>query len=241
MGGQTASPGSLHLDMRKFNQVVEFSPLRRTIRVQSGIRWCDIQRFIDPHNLSVKIMQTYANFTVGGALSVNAHGRYVGLGPLIMSVRSIAVVLANGDLVEASPACNAELFYGAVGGYGGLGVIVEAELDLVENTRVERISNKLQVKDYVAHFRKTVRDSREVVFHNADLYPPGYTRVRCETWVETSKPVADAGEREEPGGRLDARVDRCGIKCRRVLLSALPGARDAGTVPQGVSTSQGVV
>ncbi|HEV2663369.1 MAG TPA: FAD-dependent oxidoreductase, partial [Blastocatellia bacterium] len=65
MGGQTASPGSLHLDMRKFNKVVEFSPLRRTIRVQSGIRWCDIQRFIDPHNLSVKIMQTYANFTVG--------------------------------------------------------------------------------------------------------------------------------------------------------------------------------
>ena len=189
MGGQTASPGSLHLDMRKFNQVVEFSPLRRTIRVQSGIRWCDIQRFIDPHNLSVKIMQTYANFTVGGALSVNAHGRYVGLGPLIMSVRSIAVVLANGDLVEASPACNAELFYGAVGGYGGLGVIVEADLDLVENTRVERISNKLQVKDYLAHFRKTVRDSREVVFHNADLYPPSYTRVRCETWVETSKPV----------------------------------------------------
>src|SRR6266511_816964 len=191
MGGQTASPGSLHLDMRKFNQVVEFSPLRRTIRVQSGIRWCDIQRFIDPHNLSIKIMQTYANFTVGGALSVNAHGRYVGLGPLIMSVRSIAVVLANGDLVEASPACNAELFYGAVGGYGGLGVIVEAELDMVENTRVERISNKLQVKDYLAHFRKTVRDSREVVFHNADLYPPSYTRVRCETWVETSKPVTE--------------------------------------------------
>ena len=191
MGGQTASPGSLHLDMRKFNQVVEFSPLRRTIRVQTGIRWCDIQRFIDPHNLSVKIMQTYANFTVGGALSVNAHGRYVGLGPLIMSVRSIAVVLANGDLVEASPAQNAELFYGAVGGYGGLGVIVEAELDLVENTRVERISNKLQVKDYLAHFRKTVRDSREVVFHNADLYPPSYTRVRCETWVKTSKSVTE--------------------------------------------------
>jgi FAD/FMN-containing dehydrogenase len=189
MGGQTASTGSLHLDMRNFNHVVAFSPLLRTIRVQTGIRWCDIQRFIDPHNLSVKIMQTYANFTVGGSLSVNVHGRYVGLGPLILSVRSIAIVLANGEIVDASPASNPELFYGAIGGYGGIGVIVEAELELDENCRVERISRKLDAKDYVAHFRKTVRDSREVVLHNADMYPPHYTRMRSETWKETSKPV----------------------------------------------------
>ena len=39
--------------------------------MQAGIRWCDIQEFVDPHDLSVKIMQTYANFTVGGSLSVN--------------------------------------------------------------------------------------------------------------------------------------------------------------------------
>ncbi len=189
MGGQTASPGSLHLDMRNFNRVVAFSPLRRTIRVQTGMRWCDIQRFIDPHKLAVKIMQTYANFTVGGSLSVNAHGRYVGLGPVIISVQSIAIVLANGDLVEASPVSNAEIFYGAIGGYGGIGVIVEAELELAENTRVERVSTKLRIKDYPAYFRKTVRDERDAIFHNADLYPPSYTRVRCETWIESSKPL----------------------------------------------------
>src|SRR5271156_1599416 len=80
MGGQTASPGSLHLDMRGLNRVLFFNPQERWIRVEAGIRWCDIQRFVDPHDLAVKIMQTYANFTVGGSLSVNAHGRYIGLG-----------------------------------------------------------------------------------------------------------------------------------------------------------------
>src|SRR5271155_3260211 len=100
MGGQTASPRSLHLDMRSMNKVILFSPLERTIRVQSGIRWCDIQKFIDPHGLSIKIMQTYANFTVGGSLSVNVHGRYIGLGPLIRSVRSLQVVLADGSVLE---------------------------------------------------------------------------------------------------------------------------------------------
>ena len=72
MGGQIASPKSLHLDMRMLNQVLEFSPSRKTVKVQAGIRWCDLQRFLDPHGLSVKIMQTYANFTVGGSLSRSA-------------------------------------------------------------------------------------------------------------------------------------------------------------------------
>jgi FAD/FMN-containing dehydrogenase len=53
MGGQTASPGSLHFDMRSMNRIVAFSPEARTIRVQPGVRWCDIQRFVDPHGLAV--------------------------------------------------------------------------------------------------------------------------------------------------------------------------------------------
>ena len=121
---------------KKLILVVEFAPLRKTIRVQAGIRWCDIQRFVDPHGLAVKIMQTYANFTVGGSLSVNVHGRYLGFGPLVLSVRAIKIVVASGEVIDASPTQNSELFYGAIGGYGCLGVIVEAELDLADNTRV---------------------------------------------------------------------------------------------------------
>jgi FAD/FMN-containing dehydrogenase len=159
MGGQTASPGTLHIDMRKMNQVVNFVPSEKAIRVQAGVRWCDIQRFVDPHGLSVKIMQTYANFTVGGSLSVNVHGRYIGLGPLILSVRSIKLVLANAEVIEASPTENAEVFYGTIGGYGALGVIVEAELHLADNTRVQRVAAKMPLADYPAYFRQHVRES----------------------------------------------------------------------------------
>lgn len=189
MGGQTASPGSFHLDMRRLNKVVEFSPLAKTIRVQSGARWCDIQKFVDPHGLAVRIMQTYANFTVGGSLSVNVHGRYVGLGPLILSVRSIRLVLMSGEVADASPGENPEMFYGAIGGYGGIGVIVEAELDLADNKRVERVAIKLPAGEYAEYFRRHVRDSRKAVFHNGDLYAPHYASVRAVTWVETDKPV----------------------------------------------------
>jgi FAD/FMN-containing dehydrogenase len=192
MGGQVASPMSLHLDMRQMNQVLAFSPADKTIRVQAGTRWRDIQRFIDPHGLSVKIMQTYANFTVGGALSVNCHGRYMGMGPVILSVRAIRLVMADGSVEDVSREHNAELFFGAIGGYGGLGVIVEAELDLADNVRVQRLNRKMSAGEYLAHFKSKIRGDKRAIFHNADLYPPEFTRVRSVTWMQTDESVTEA-------------------------------------------------
>lgn len=188
MGGHTASPKSLHLDLRQMNRILEFAPDKKIIRVQAGIRWCDIQRFVDPHGLSMKIMQTYANFTVGGALSVNAHGRYMGLGPVVLSVREITLVLADGETRTASPTHNQELFYAAIGGYGAIGIITEIELYLVPNTRVERRHLKMATRDYLPWFDANVRGRKEAIFHNADLYPPDFTRARAVTWHETDLP-----------------------------------------------------
>ena len=189
MGGQTATPGGLQIDMRGFNRILAFDSAARRITVQPGIRWRQIQERIDPANLSVKIMQTYSNFTVGGSLSVNVHGRYVGLGPLIMSVRSIKVVLADGRVLEASPRLNAPIFYGAIGGYGGLGVIVEATLDLAENVRVKRVHERMPVTAYHDFFFSRVRDSSAVVFHNADIYPPAFSRVNALSYIRTEDSV----------------------------------------------------
>src|SRR5262249_56078562 len=55
----------------------------------------------------------------------------------------------------------------------------------------EGYEGKLGEKGFLGNFGRRGGDWREVVFQNADLYPPGYTRVRCETWVETSKPVTE--------------------------------------------------
>lgn len=103
--------------MRKFNRILLFDKKSKHITVEAGITWRDIQDAIDPYNLSIMTMQTYSNFTVGGSLSVNVHGRYIGYGPLILSVVSIQVVLANGTLVEASRTDNSDIFFAAIGGY----------------------------------------------------------------------------------------------------------------------------
>ncbi len=189
MGGQTASPGSLHIDMRRLNTILGLCPQQRTIRVQAGVRWRDIQRVIDPHDLAVKIMPSYANFTVGGSLSVNAHGRHVGQGPIINSVRSLTVVLADGEVKQASPADDPDLFYGVIGGYGGLGVIAEAELDLAGNAPLERVTATLPVSGYMAYFRKMREGPREAVLHSAALRPPRFANLLATTWLTTLRPA----------------------------------------------------
>lgn len=189
MGGQTAQPGTLHIDMRGMNRILELDLDARTICVQSGARWNDVQRAADDFGLAVRVMQTYSNFTVGGSLSVNCHGRYVGLGPIILSVRSIRLMLADGDIVTATPEENSDIFYGAVGGYGALGIIVEATLELTDNTRIERLSRKMPLTDYPEFFRENVRNDATIVFHNADMVPPSFSKVRAISWKETNKPV----------------------------------------------------
>lgn len=189
MGGQTATDGARQLDMRRMDRVVRFAPENREITVQPGITWRKLQEYIDPYGLSVQIMQTYANFTVGGSLSVNVHGRYVGRGPIVTSVKSIRLVLANGDVVTASPTENGDLFYGAIGGYGGLGVIVEVTLRLDDNVRVERRSVVMPLAAYRAYFDKEVRNNQDMIFHNADLYPNAFDTVRATSYVRTDKPV----------------------------------------------------
>jgi FAD/FMN-containing dehydrogenase len=189
MGGQIATDGALFIDMRSFDRIIDFSPQRKTITVQAGTRWRQIQERIDSTNLSVKVMQSYANFTVGGSLSVNAHGRYIGQGPLIRSIRSLQVVLADGSLLEASPTHNADAFYGVIGGYGGLGVITEATLDLADNVRVKRQHREMPIADYRRYFFDHVRGSPSAIFHNADIYPDDYTQVNAVTYWATLDPV----------------------------------------------------
>lgn len=188
-GGQTATENALFLDMREFNKVLALSREQKTITVQPGITWREIQEAIDPQDLSVKIMQTYSNFTVGGSLSVNVHGRYVGQGPLVRSVHSIKVVLADGTLVSCSPTERPDVFYGAIGGYGGIGVIVEATLDLADNVRVERRASKVAAGDYRRFFFDSIRDDPDAIFTNGDIYPPEFEMVNSVTWYRTERPV----------------------------------------------------
>lgn len=214
MGGQIAAPASLHLDMRRLNKVVAFDPALRVIRVQAGVRWRDVQEAIDPRDLSVRIMQSFSNFTVGGSVGVNCHGRYVGRGALVNSVRALQLVTADGGVMELSRERNAELFRAVFGSYGGLGVITEVELDLDQNDRIERRVQAVPLADYPAYFRASILQDRTAVLHNADLVPPDYDAPLCVSWHRSDAPLTETR-------RLIPRSES--FAAERATLSAIAG------------------
>jgi len=191
MGGQTAYENSLHIDMRSFNRLINLDTENKQITIQSGMTWRYLQKIIDPHDLAVKIMQTYANFTVGGSLSVNCHGRYIGHGPIISSVLEIKIITANGERITANRNTNSEIFKAAIGGYGGIGIITQATLQLVDNVKVERQTNKVSVNNFNNFFNDSIRNNKNIVFQNGDLYPPHYDKINNVSWKKTNKDLTD--------------------------------------------------
>ena len=191
MGGQIGYPNSLHLDMRKFNKVINLDTVKKQVTVQAGITWRDLQKIIDKEDLSIKIMQTYANFTVGGSVSVNCHGRYIGHGPIISSVLELKLITASGEVIIANRTINEDIFKAAIGGYGGIGIIAEITLQLTDNKKVERHTKLIKVAEYNTFFKENIKKDSTVIFQNGDLYPPNYDIINNVSWTISDKELTD--------------------------------------------------
>jgi FAD/FMN-containing dehydrogenase len=187
MGGQIGTQDGVLIDMREFNKILNFSTTTKEITVQAGARWYDIQKYIDPYGLSVMIMQSYNNFSVGGSMSTNVHGRYIGYGPLIESVKSFHLVTADGKLLNVSRTENSDLFFAVIGGYGAFGVITDATLYLADNTNLERKIERIKVEDYNKYFDENIRNNKNVIFQNADIYVNNYTDANSVVWSVSTK------------------------------------------------------
>jgi FAD/FMN-containing dehydrogenase len=161
MGGQSFSRGGVVLDFRDFNHVtIDRSTMR--ISAQSGARWWQVQKLLNEQGLAVKSMQSINIFSIGGTLSINAHGIDPDPGPVAPTVRAVRVMLSDGSIVRATPTDNAELFRHVLGGYGLFGVILDAELDVVPNEVYTRKTVMTDYRKFSAEYLESVEGNKEV-------------------------------------------------------------------------------
>ncbi|HEX8224977.1 MAG TPA: FAD-binding oxidoreductase [Allosphingosinicella sp.] len=194
MGGQAFTPRGVVLDMRGLASI-RLDPARRTVTVGAGATWHDIQNAIHPR-FAVKAMQSTDIFSVGGSISVNAHGMDHRAGALLGSIRSLRVMLADGSVVTASPAENGELFRHVVGGYGLFGVILSAELDVVPNHIYRSKRSVIATRDFPALFGGIERDPTVGLMYAHLSTAPG--SLLDEALVYTYHKVPDAGLERAP-------------------------------------------
>jgi FAD/FMN-containing dehydrogenase len=187
MGGQSFVHDGLVLDMREFNQL-KLDQERKVLTAQTGATWEQIQRMLDPLGLSIQAMQSINIFSVGGTMSVNAHGIAHRPGPIAGTVRSFRIMLADGDIQTVSPTENPELFRMALGGYGLFGVLVDVDLQLVDNEVYRTETRYMDYRDFPEYYRKNIsgNDRIGLIYGRLSVSPSSYLR---ETSVHTFEKV----------------------------------------------------
>lgn len=191
-GGHIWYPQGTVIDMTGLTDIIMLDAIQKTITVQAGARWRQIQEYIEPYGLAVIAMQSFNDFTVGGSLSVNAHGRDIVYGSIVETVLSIVVLCADGQLITASRTENYDLFRAAIGGYGACGIIVQATLQLTDNYPIKRSVKRMSLEEYEKYFMAHIHHNPTIVFHSAQLYEEKLGEILAVTWRRTNKPLTDA-------------------------------------------------
>jgi FAD/FMN-containing dehydrogenase len=168
MGGQQFGTDAVQLDMSLMNRVLTVDSSRRTSRIESGARWPDILQGLRAAQVGVRVPLTFRQkqtgadrLSLGGTLSVNAHGRGLRWPPIVSEIASFLIVDYGGEIHRCSRRENPELFRLAIGGYGLFGVVVEIELRLVPRRKLERVVELTSLDDIAATFEARNREDFE--------------------------------------------------------------------------------
>jgi len=168
-GGHTYYPNATVIDMKSYNKIVDYNPDEKTITVQSGATWEDIQEKINPDHLAIRVMQSQNIFTVGGSISVNAHGRDIRYGSLIDNVESFRLLTPQATIINVSRTENSDLFPLVIGGYGLFGIILDVTLHLTDDELYQIRSKSMDYQDYTNYFLKEVQQNDDIRMHIARL------------------------------------------------------------------------
>ncbi|MDK0291588.1 FAD-binding oxidoreductase [Salmonella enterica] len=168
-GGQTYYPNGIVIDMKNYDKILDYNPEEKTITVQSGATWEEIQKKINPDHLALQVMQSQNIFTIGGSISVNAHGRDIRYGSLIDTVESFRLLTPKGDIINVSRVENSTLFPLVIGGYGLFGIILDVTLHLTDDELYQIRSRSIDYEDYPYYFIHEVQQNEEIRMHIARL------------------------------------------------------------------------
>jgi FAD/FMN-containing dehydrogenase len=197
MGGQSLINNGLALT---FDQDwIEPDTGAKTYRVAAGTRWSTVIRELDKIGFSPAVMQSNNDFGVASTYSVNAHGWPVAFSGGGTTVRSLKMLMADGNHVTCSRTENADLFSFAMGGYGLFGIITELEVDMVPNANLEPTFETMPGEEFGEAFLKKIRENPDIqmAYGRMSIAIDGFFD---EALMITYKPTADQSSMSPAAG-----------------------------------------
>ena len=137
MGGHSICADGYLLDMRSLRHM-RYDKDAGAVHCGPGCLWADLIFYLNTFGKSVRTMQSYCTFSVGGSLSVNAHGITTDhcFAESVVAFRVVTVDEAHNVAVQTCTPVD-ELFGLVLGGYGLFGIIVDVTLRVADNAQLE--------------------------------------------------------------------------------------------------------
>ncbi|WLF83289.1 FAD-binding oxidoreductase [Moraxella sp. ZY210820] len=144
--GAVASNGEIVISMDKMNQILEFFPADRMVRVQAGVITEQLQDYAEEQGMYYPVdFASAGSSQIGGNIGTNAGGiKVIKYGMTRNWILGLTVVTGKGDILHLNKgmiknATGYALQHLFIGGEGTLGIVTEAEIKL------ERQPQDLQV------------------------------------------------------------------------------------------------
>ena len=112
--------------------VIVLDDERGTVRVGAGVSLDELLRHIVPRGWFVPVTPGTRFVTVGGCLASDIHGKnHHADGSFGAHVTSMSMMLADGEIVEVTPASDPDLWWATIGGMGLTGIVLDAVVTLI--------------------------------------------------------------------------------------------------------------
>ncbi len=134
------------------NGLVEVDRAKSHYRAHAGARWSQIIAVLDRIGYSPKVMQSNNDFGVAATFCVNAHGWPVPHGPMGATVKAVRMLRPDGELLRTSRTELQEIFNLTMGGYGLTGAILDMDVEMVPNMRLQPTFRKMPARDFAPFF-----------------------------------------------------------------------------------------
>lgn len=216
---------------------------RGRVWVRAGTRLGALAESLAQHNLALPMDGWPAGATIGGAVSVGAHGSGPKLCNLSAHITSVGLITADGVLRRVSTETDPDVFGAARLSLGALGVVshVELECDLARPMRVRRFKSALE--DTLARLPELRAHATQLSF---EWFPgTGVTRIRtamkteaparAETHVATSREWLMRNAGHWMLAHASDRAPRFAHQAQRLALQLLPESERIEAAPAPAS------
>ncbi|MCC5813719.1 MAG: FAD-binding oxidoreductase [Leptospira sp.] len=152
------------VDLSNYNKIIDFDPKSGILTAESGVTIKQLWEFGIEKSFWPPVVSGTMFPTLGGALSMNIHGKNnFAVGTIGEHIQEFTFLTPKGNILNCSPKKNQDVFYSAISGFGMLGCFLEVKI------KMKKIySGKMKVWPVVTRNFQEMFDYFEAEYKNSD-------------------------------------------------------------------------